>query len=320
MKEFDLTTLGSTMLCLSTEVGVPLMGSDHLRVDIAGSESNLGIALAGLGKRVAWLSKVARTPLGERIVSRIRAGGVDVSRVAWSREGRNELMWVEAGMGENRTNVVYDRAGAAIESIRIEDVDLATVEASEYFHFSGITPALSGSCRDTLLEVIKRARRTGVKVSCDVNYRSKLWTPDQAQAVLSEMIADLDLLFLGEGDLRTLWGRNGEAIEELRALQQEFRIEKVILTRGREGAAAYFGDSVMHEHAFAGEVVSPIGAGDAFAAGVLASLLDGEADECLKRGCAMAALARESRSDYVLSGAERLAHKMLPDSGKQISR
>ncbi len=134
------------------------------------------------------------------------------------------------------------------------------------------------------------------------------------------MIADLDLLFLGEGDLRTLWGRNGEAIEELRALQQEFRIEKVILTRGREGAAAYFGDSVMHEHAFAGEVVSPIGAGDAFAAGVLASLLDGEADECLKRGCAMAALARESRSDYVLSGAERLAHKMLPDSGKQISR
>ncbi len=318
----DVTTLGSTMLSLSTEAGVPLLGSESVRLDIAGSESNCAIALARMGKRGAWLSKVAKTPIGERIVSSIRAHGVDVSGVAWA-DGRNELMWVEAGFGANRTNVTYDRNGAAIESLTIEEVDLEAIEASRYFHFSGITPALSESCRSTMAEVVDRARKAGVKVSCDLNFRSKLWSADEAREVLSRLIPEIDLLILGAGDLQTLWERNGEPDRELQWLQDEFRIANVILTRGPEGASGRFGDTVLHQAAFASEVVSPIGAGDAFAAGVLFSFMDEEPEESLKRGCAMAALARESRSDYVVSGLEALEEKIASEEsegGKRLSR
>ena len=322
MKDWDLTTLGSTMLSLSTGAGIPFPGSDGVRVDIAGAESNCAIALASLGKRVAWQSKVAKTPLGERIVSKIRAREVDVSKVIWAAEGRNELMFVESGLGANRTNVIYDRAGASIESLSMDEVDFATIESSRIFHFSGITPALSERCRETVAEVVQRARQAGVKVSCDVNYRSKLWSAEEAREEISKLIGDLDLLLVGQEDLKALWKRSGDPEDELRRLQDEFRIADVVMTKGPGGAIGLLGGSIYEQEAFASEVVSPIGAGDAFAAGVLYSLLNEEPALSLKRGCAMAALARESRSDYVLSGIEALEEKMSSggDSGKRLSR
>lgn len=320
MKEFDLATLGSTMLSLSTEAGVPLLSSDTLRVDIAGAESNCAIALARLGKAVAWLSKVGDTPIGERVVSEIRSHGVDVSKVARSRGGRHELIWLASGFGANQTTVTYDRSGASIESFSIDEVDLETIEKSRRFHFTGITPALSEACRDTLRRVIAHARRHGVKVSCDVNYRSKLWNEESAREVLSGLIEGIDLLIVGSGDLRRLWGRDGEPESELKWLQDRFAIEDVILTRGAAGASALFGDAGSHQAAFPSDVVSPIGAGDAFAAGVLFSLLEGEAELSVRRGCAMAALARESRSDYVVGGREALEEKLREGSNKQILR
>jgi 2-dehydro-3-deoxygluconokinase len=230
-------------------------------------------------------------------------------------------MWVEAGFGTNRTNVTYDRTGAAIESLSIEDVDLAVIEASRFFHFTGITPALSAGCHDTLAAVVRRARQAGVRISCDVNYRSKLWSPQRAREVICGLIAGIDLLFVGSGDLRTLWGRSGDPEEELRRLQDEFGIANVILTRGPDGASGLFGEALLHHAAFPSEVVSPIGAGDAFAAGVLFSLLNEDAEGCLKRGCAMAALARESRNDYVLGGIEALEAKLAETrSEKRLSR
>lgn len=320
MDRFDLTTLGSTMLSLSTEAGVPLLGSENLRLDIAGAESNCAIALARLGRRVAWLSKVTDSPMGERVVSQIRSHGVDVSKVARVPGGRHELMWIEAGFGTNRTNVVYDRRGAAIESLTIGDVDLAMIEAGRWFHFTGITAALSESCRETLAEVVARAKVAGVKVSCDVNYRAKLWSPDEARVVVEQLVGGIDLLIVGRGDLMTLWGRGGAPEAELRRLQDEFGIGHVIMTRGGDGASGLFGEAIIHQPAFECDVVSPIGAGDAFAAGVLHSLLVDDLERALMRGCAMAALARESRSDYVVAGEEALEARMAARDEKRLAR
>jgi 2-dehydro-3-deoxygluconokinase len=218
--------------------------------------------------------------------------------------------------------VIYDRAGASIESLSMDEVDFSTIESSRIFHFSGITPALSESCRETVAGVVQRALRAGVKVSCDVNYRSKLWPAEEACEVISALIGDLDLLLIGQGDLETLWKRSGDAEDELRRLQDEFRIADVVMTRGQGGAIGLIGNRIYEQEAFTSEVVSPIGAGDAFAAGVLYSLLNEEPALSLKRGCAMAALARESRSDYVLSGIEALEEKMSSGggSGKRLSR
>lgn len=322
MKVWDVTTLGSTMLSLSTEVGVPFQASQSARLDIAGAESNCAIALASLGRKVAWLSKVGDSPVGDRIISAIRARGVDVSGVVRAG-GRSELMFVESGLGSNRTNVVYDRAGAAVESLSIEDVDLAKVETSTIFHLTGITAALSDDCRDTLVDAIAVARRAGVRISFDVNYRSKLWAPAEARDVIGSMIRGVDLLFVGRGDLAVLWGRTGKAKEELGYLQDKFGIANVVLTRGAKGATGLFEDRYLKQAAFDGDVVSPIGAGDAFAAGVLYSLLNDEVEESLIRGCAMAALARESRSDYSLATVddlERVVASGKNQAGKQLSR
>ena len=106
------------MLSLTTNPGVPLLSSVGLRFDVAGAESNCAIALAHLGKRVAWHSKVASGILGERVVSGIRAHGVDVSSVIRCDEGRTEQMWVESGNGDNLTTVTYDRKGASVEGLR----------------------------------------------------------------------------------------------------------------------------------------------------------------------------------------------------------
>ena len=319
MNTWDLTTLGSTMMSLTTEVGVPLPLGDKLRMDVAGAESNCAIALAGLGKRTCWLSKVGDTAVGDHVVSAIRAHGVDVSRVVRAA-GRTELMWVEAGLATNRTTVTYDRIGAPMESLELSDVDLQAVQESAWFHFTGITPALSASCRETLMAVVQHARSHGVKVSCDVNYRSKLWEPDEAQAVLSPLMQGVDLLLVGRGDLQLLWQREGEGEREVKRLQEEYQIENVVLTEGAQGATGIFGDLVDQHGAFAGEVVSPIGAGDAFAAGVLSSLMNEESDLALRRGCAMASLARESRSDYVVGGLRALEAKLAEGEGKRLSR
>ena len=229
-------------------------------------------------------------------------------------------MFVEAGFGTNRTNVVYDRVGAAVESLTIEEVDLAAIKMSTFFHATGITPALSEDCRDTVLDTVQLARKAGVRVSFDVNYRTKLWEPARAREVLSTIIHGIDLLFVGEDDLATIWERSGKAKEELRWLQEKFEIANVVLTRGEDGASGLFGETYHRSKAFPSEVVSPIGAGDAFAAGVLYSLLEDEVDTALTRGCAMAALAREARSDYVVGGVEALVAKMADGGGKQISR
>ena len=320
MKTWDLTTLGSTMLSLTTEPGVPLLSSEGIRLDIAGAESNCAIALARLGKRVAWHSKVARTPLGERIVSGIGAHGVDVSSVVWSESGRNEQMWVEAGLGENRTVVTYDRAGAAVESFKIPEADLAALQDTTFFHVTGITPALSEDCCNTILNAVQGACAAGVRVSFDINYRAKLWEPSRAREALSAIIGGIDVLFIGQDDLGTVWGRGGDPDHEVHFLQEEFGIRNVVLTQGSRGARALLGDQ-MHEHgAYSGEVVSPIGAGDAFAAGVLYSLMEEEVDLALKRGCAMAALTRESRSDYVVGGKEALEARMGNGGEKNLSR
>ena len=320
MKSWDLTTLGSTMLSLSTEAGVPLLSSDGLRLDIAGAESNCAIALARLGKKVAWHSKVSQGVLGQRVVSEIRSHGVDVSSVLWSESGRHEQMWVEAGLGTNCTTVTYDRTGAEIESLNIEEVALEALEDTTFFHATGITPALSEDCRNTVLDTVQLARKAGVRVSFDVNYRAKLWGPARAREVLSTIIHGIDLLFVGAADLSTIWQRSGDPRNDLPWLQDQFGIANVVLTRGEEGASGLLGGNFHRSSAFPGEVVSPIGAGDAFAAGVLYSLLEGEEELALRRGCAMAALARESRGDYVVGGLEALQERMGNEGGKKLSR
>ena len=320
MSSWDFTTLGSTMLSLTTDPGVPFLSSVGLRLDVAGAESNCAIALARLGKRASWHSKVARGALGERVVSGVQAHGVDVSSVIRSDEGRTEQMWVEAGLGDNLTSITYDRDGASVAGLRIDELDLHSLHDSQYFHATGITPALSEDCRNAILDAVQLACRAGVKVSFDVNYRSKLWQPCRAQEVLSTIIPGIHLLFIKERDLELLWGRGGDAEEELRRLKGEFGIANIVLTQGSKGASALLGDQFESHAAFDGEAVSPIGAGDALAAGVLYSLMEGEQELALKRGCAMASLARESRGDYVIGGKQALDARMQGEVSRGLCR
>lgn len=319
MSRWDVSTFGSTMLSLTTDPGVPLPSSDALRIDIAGAESNVAIALAGLGRKVTWMSRVGDTPLGERILAEVRARGVDVSH-AGKMAGRNELMFVEAGAGSNPTNVVYDRNHAPMASVDEPSFDFSPVEESRWFHFTGITLGLSETSAKVVGKCVTRARQAGVKVSCDVNYRSKVWKNDSkaAREKLERHLSEVDLLLVGHDDCELFWGP-GQPREAVAKLAKEFGIPNVVMTCGADGAVGQFEDSMFIHPAFPGEVVSPIGAGDAFAAGVLSSILEDDVESALQRGNAMATLARGSRSDYVVSASTRLK-AFLEGGAEPLSR
>ncbi len=181
---FDLVTLGETMIRLSPPVPQRLEQAAVLEVNIGGAESNIAIALARLGFRTAWLSRLPDNAWGQRIVCTLRAHGVDVSGVVWATGERVGTYFVEYGSPPRPIRVLYDRADSAMSRMQPDEVAWHVVERGRVIHCTGITPALSPSCAEVVWKMMRRAREQGALVSFDLNYRALLWSPAAAAAAL----------------------------------------------------------------------------------------------------------------------------------------
>jgi 2-dehydro-3-deoxygluconokinase len=262
----------------------------QLDVFPGGAESNVSTAVARMGFRVSWVSRLPATPLGRRIERAVHAEGVDTSHVIWAEDGRVGTYYVEYASLPRRIEVVYDRKDSAAASLSPQDMDWSALLATRNLHFTGITPALSPSCRDVAVEAVERAVAAGVQVSIDVNFRAKLWTPEQAAATLLPLLRRAHLVICGLSDAATLFGIDGEPAEVLQALRQLTDSPMVVLTLGDRGALAVDRDGhVYTQSAIPCQVVDRIGAGDAFTAGVLCGLLEGSLELGLRYGAAMSA-------------------------------
>jgi 2-dehydro-3-deoxygluconokinase len=267
-----LLTLGETMALLTTaEVG-RLRHASSLTLGVAGSESNVAIGARRLGCPAAWVGRVGADELGELVVGRIRAEGVDVGGVVRDPDAPTSLMLKErrsAGL----VRVTYYRRHGPGARLRPDDLDPARVQAAGLLHLSGITPALSRSARDTVYGAVELARAAGVPVSFDLNYRSALWPPAEAAATLRDLAGKADVVFAGD-DEAELCGLQGEPAELARALAGLGAGEAVVKL-GEHGAVACLDGELYRVAAVPVQAVDPVGAGDAFVAGYLAETLAG---------------------------------------------
>ncbi len=318
-QQFDVSSLGENMLRLSVPVGTRLDDARAFDVEVGGAESNVCVALARLGRRCAWISRLPEHTLGSAILRALRADGVDVSAVKRVSDERVGTYFIEYATQPRSIQVIYDRADSAASHMTVDDVDWNYLLNARVLHLTGITAALSDSCYEVLVQASKRARAAGVTVSFDVNYRAKLWDAATASAKLRPLVAEADILFCKSADAALLFGCTGEAHDRMLGLQALTRAHAIFCTFGERGAALLLGDEFIARPALPVQIVDRIGSGDAFAAGALDGVLDGDLRDGLRRGVALAAIALTQHGDRVLTSRREL-NAVMAQEGHDVAR
>jgi 2-dehydro-3-deoxygluconokinase len=271
-----------------------LRHASSLSLSIGGAESNVAIGLARLGIPASWISVLGDDELGELVLHRLRAEGVDTSAVRRISDRPTGLYLREEVAG--RLRVYYYRTGSAAATLSPNAFDPSILQGAAFLHLTGITGALSPACADFLPWAAATARDAGVRVSYDVNYRSRLWEPSAAQAATEALLPLVDVLFVGHDEANALWGwETDTALEQLSKVGPS----EVILKLGADGCAAVINGEQLTSPGFPARQLDPIGAGDAFDAGYLAATLWGWAPEKrLRAANAMGAFCVQNLGDY----------------------
>ncbi|MFH8442194.1 sugar kinase [Streptomyces sp. NPDC018026] len=260
------------MAALAPDPALRLADTDHLRLSVAGAESNVAMYLADFGVPATWLSALGDDPLGERVRAAVAAAGVDVTHVRVDPYRPTGLLLKSPT--STGTHVHYYRKGSAASALGPDLLDHEPVRTATLVHFTGITPALSASCRDLVTRALAVPRvERPYAISFDVNHRAQLWPQDTAPNVLRSLAARADIVFVGLDEAQTLWGGHLTAAA-VRELLPDPRI--VVVKDGSRTATAFTAADTVTVRAQRTTVVEPVGAGDAFAAGFLAGLLRGE--------------------------------------------
>ncbi|MCY3946591.1 MAG: sugar kinase [Anaerolineaceae bacterium] len=319
-RQLDLLTLGESMWRLAPAGAERLVTARNLEIQIGGAESNIAIALARLGKRVAWWSKLPYNALAENLLSVLRGHGVDVSGVVLDPEedARLGTYFIEFGSSPRPTRVIYDRARSAASRMQPDDFDWTALQHTRHLHLSGITPALSASCRATVRRAVEEARAAGTHVTLDLNYREKLWSWDACRPVVDELAKSCDLVISAARDARKLLKAQDEAASLARRLFDRWRRPTVVITQGAEPTLAHDGVKLHCVPAFPDVTpIDRIGAGDAFAAGLHYALLEGaDLSAALRYGNAVAALKLSMPGDVALVNRAEVEELLAAGSGE----
>lgn len=315
----DVATFGETMLRLSPPGDTPIELADSFDVHVGGAESNVAVAAGRLGLETVWLSKLPDTSLGRHVSGALRRHSVTPA-VTWADSGRQGVYYLETGEEPREASVIYDRSDAAVRSATPDELSTEHVEDARAFFTTGITPALSETLAETTAALLERARAAGTTTWFDLNYRSQLWTPVEARETVTGLLGDVDGFVVAERDLETVLERSGPAGEVAADLAAEYDFETVVVTRSAEGAVAVHDGETFEQSAYPASDAHPVGSGDAFVGGYLASRLqDGGVGEALAYGAATAALKRAIPGDAaVVTPAD--VERVLEGAGAGISR
>ena len=312
----DLVTFGEAMIRFSPPALQRLEQASTLEASVGGSELNVAVLAARLGLASRWVSRLPDNALGRMIAARAREHGVD-AHVDWTVDGRVGLYFVEIG-GARISSVLYDRAGSAISHVTPGSIDWASVfGGARWFHVSGITPALSDGAAKVTGEALTAAKRAGLTVSYDLNYRSKLWSPKQACATQEPLMEHVDLLIANEEDARVIFGA-----ESAESLAKRFEIGAVAITlRDQTLAAVIAADGKAYSAPrFEVESVDPIGGGDAFCGGLIVSRLNGRGwDDAVRFATATAALKHTIPGDFCLVTRDEV-DQLLRGASQRVPR
>jgi 2-dehydro-3-deoxygluconokinase len=294
----DLVTLGETLVRLSPKSVLRLDQTLELEAIPGGAESNVAVALARLGMRTGWISKLPDHPMSRLIIGEIRRHGVDTSRVVWTPHGRVGTYFFERAVPPRPPRVWYDRKGSAVTTLVEDEVDWGYVTSARVALVTGITPALDPGLRDVTRRLARERRAAGKPLALDVNYRAKLWTPSEAAAALEELLPFVTILFCPSADAQRVFGLAGDPERVARTLQQKYGVAIVVVTLGEEGALAVAEGVHRQRRVPRVQPVDLLGAGDAFAAGFLYGWLTEGVQRGVDVGGATGALACTMIGDF----------------------
>lgn len=280
-----VVTFGEIMMRLNPPGYLKLLQTDSLDVSFAGGEANVAVSAANYGNDAVFVSKVPDNDLGQCAVNALRRFGIDTSEIL--RGGpRLGCYYVEKGASQRGSKVIYDRAGSSIALAQREEFDWDRIfDGADWFHFTGITPALGGEMPEVCLDAVKSAREKGVTVSCDLNYRGKLWSREKAREVMTRLLPYVDVCIGNEEDAKDVLGIEAEGtdvnsgklnrdgyISVARQLTEMFGFKKVAITlRGSVSASDNNWSGMLYDDGTAYfaknypiHLVDRVGGGDSF--------------------------------------------------------
>jgi 2-dehydro-3-deoxygluconokinase len=340
----DVVTFGEAMIRLAPPNYQRLEQATTLDVQVGGGELNVAVGVSRLGLKSAWVSRLPKNPLGRLMENRVRQAGVDASHIVWADGGRLGLYFVEFGAAPRASSVLYDRAHSAISAIQPGEVDWNEVfEGVKWFHTSGITPALSDSSAEVTKDALRAAKKAGVTVSYDLNYRGKLWSPDKAQAIQEPMMEYVDVLITTEEDTGVVFKIKAEGKTDAsgftevaaesykdvaRRLAEKFHFKVVAITlrenplvwRNTWTAIAYADGKFYEDVKYDLEIVDRVGGGDSFSAGfVYGSLVKKSTEAGVRYGNAFSALKHTNPGDFNWATLEEV-EKLLKGASLRVAR
>lgn len=312
---FDVTTVGEGQLRYSVPLGSHLERASQLDVHVTGTEANVTSLLSRLGWRCGWVSALPKTPLGRRVANEYALSGLDLSAVVWSDAHRLAIYYVEFGAPPFGSQVYYDRKDTCFVNLTRDDIDWAYLLDTRLLHISGLSVPLSPSINAILTEAVERARAARIPVSFDMNYRSRIWSTDEAAKAIAPFLQAVDILFFARGDAERMYGFTGAPQDIVRQLGELTSASWIVSSLSSEGVIAWDRQAFHLEPAKNIQIVDRIGAGDAMVAGVLHGWLGGDLFKGLRYGVLAAALNLTHYGDTVYITREELESLLdRPDS------
>jgi 2-dehydro-3-deoxygluconokinase len=294
-RPLDAVTLGEALAVFLADDGLPLHAATRFRRTVAGAEANVACALARLGHSVSFVGRVGDDAMGPVVRSVLRSYGVDDGAIVVDSTAPTGIL-VRDVSADRPTEVAYARCGSADSRIAPVDADADLVSSARVLHVSGITPVLSADAHAAVTKAVEAAQAAGTIVCLDPNIRRRLCPPDRAADVLRPLADLADIVVAGDDEAALLSGEPDTHARAAWFLKRGARL--VVLKRGAAGAWATDGRESFDQPALAVRAVDPVGAGDAFAAGLLSALLWGrETVDALREAAAVAALVVATPGD-----------------------
>lgn len=315
-----IVTFGEIMMRLAPTGYLRMSQTKQLEMTFGGGEANVAVSLANYGKEARFVTGLPDNDIGAACKGELRRWGVDISKII-TKPGRMGIYFCEKGASQRPSKVIYDRADSVVSKLGVADFDWDNIlEGAEWFHFTGITPALSDSMAEATLAACQTAKKKGIPISCDLNYRKKLWSREKAGKVMGELMLYVDLLIANEEDAADVFGIHAAAsnitkgeinLDGYRSVAEQliarFGVKKVAITL-RESVSAscnhwsallYDGKELYVSKKYTMQIVDRVGGGDSFGGGLIYGLTEGyDCQKALEFAVAASCLKHSIEGDF----------------------
>lgn len=335
-------TFGEIMLRLAPEGYLRFVQADKYGATYGGGEANVAVSLANFGISAAFVTKLPSHEIGQAGINALRRYGVDTSLIARGGD-RVGIYYLEKGASQRPSKVIYDRAGSSIATAAASDFDWERIfDGADWFHFTGITPALGDNVAEICLEACKAAKARGIKISCDLNYRKKLWSREKAAAVMGELCRYVDVCIANEEDASDVFGIsasstdvtqgkvNHEGYKEVASkLAERFGFETVAITLrtsisasdNKWAAMLCTGGEFCFSRSYPMHIVDRVGGGDSFGGGLIYAQLSGfEPQRAIEFAVAASCLKHTVEGDFNMMSVAEVEALAGGDASGRVQR